>query len=71
MRITVDIDENMLSEVLHITGIKKKSPAINKALQSYLRKTKKRNLIEKVMSGKTDYSATNEELEERSSYDPD
>ena len=69
MRITINIDEKILHEVQNTTGIKKKSPAINRALESYLRKVKKKNLIEKVMSGQTDYAATNEELETRSSYD--
>ncbi len=69
MRITIDIDEITLHEIQNLTGITKKSPAINKALDDYLRRVRKIKLIEKVMNGQTDYSATNEELEARSSYD--
>lgn len=71
MRITVDIDEQILREVQKLTGSKKKSPAVARALETYLRSERRRRLIEKVMSGQTDYPHTNEELEARSSYDSD
>ncbi len=71
MRITIDIDEKLLREVQNLTGSTKKSPAVNRALEIYLRAERRRRLIEKVMSGRTDYLHTNEELEAQSSYDPD
>jgi Arc/MetJ family transcription regulator len=71
MRITVDIDENTLIEVRRETGISKKSPAVGRALELFLREARKRRLIRRALEGKTDYSLTNDELEKRSAYDAD
>lgn len=71
MRITIDIDEKTIREIQKITGMKKKSPALNQALRNYLRSERKRRLIGRVLQGETDYSLTNEELEERPRYDAD
>jgi Arc/MetJ family transcription regulator len=70
MRITVEIDESTIQSIQHLTGLKKKSPAISKALHDYLRDARKRRLIQGVMEGKSDYSTTNEELEASAAYDP-
>lgn len=71
MRITVELDEKTMQSIQHLTGLNKKSPAISKALNDYLRAAKKRRLIQCVMDGKSDYSTTNEELEASAAYDPD
>jgi Arc/MetJ family transcription regulator len=71
MRMTVDIDEKLLSEIQHETGMKRKSPAVRKALETYLREAHKRSLIQRVMEGRTDYGRTNEELEVLAKYDSD
>jgi Arc/MetJ family transcription regulator len=63
MRITVDVDASTVSEIQRETGVSKKSPAIAKALDEYLREIRKRKLIQKVMEGRTDYGSTNEDLE--------
>ena len=70
MRITVNIEPEVLRAVQKATGVGKKSPAIGQALAAYLRDTRRRRLIAKVLRGETDYAATNEELELRSVYDP-
>jgi Arc/MetJ family transcription regulator len=69
MRITVDVDEKILDRICRTTGERKKSPAVRAALEDYLRMLKKRDLINRVMEGRTDYSTSNEELEKRSRYD--
>ena len=69
MRITIDIDEATLKDIQRLTGIRKKSPAVGKAMTEYLREVRKRALIRRVMEGHTDYGATNEELEASSRYD--
>ena len=69
MRITVEIDDKTIAKVQKLTGIKKKSPAISKALTEYCLVERKHKLIAKVMEGKTDYSTSNEELEKQSKYD--
>jgi metal-responsive CopG/Arc/MetJ family transcriptional regulator len=63
MRITVDIDVNEIKKIQKITGEKKKSPAVAKALSAYIREQQKRQLIERALSGQTDYAMTNEKLE--------
>ena len=63
MRITVDVDDRKLRDILKVTGIKKKSPAINHVLDEYLRESKLRMTLKKVRDGAVDYSLTNEELE--------
>jgi len=69
MRMTVDIDAETIKELQHETGLHGKSPAVRKALESYLREVRKRKLIQRVMEGQTDYGRTNEELEASATYD--
>jgi Arc/MetJ family transcription regulator len=66
---TVDIDDKLLSEIQHETGMKGKSPAVRKALETYLREVRKRSLIQRVMEGRTNYGRSNEELEALTTYD--
>jgi Arc/MetJ family transcription regulator len=37
MRTTLDIDEKLLAEVVAVTGEKRRSKALNKALEEYIR----------------------------------
>lgn len=71
MRITVDIDADKLEEIRRITGLRKKSPAVNRALDMFLREMRKRGLLDRVREGKTDYPLTNEALEQLGDYDLD
>ena len=63
MRITIEIDEEKVREILQKTGQKKMSPALAQALDEFLENGRRREFLAKVMEGKTDYAATNEELE--------
>ena len=67
--LTVNIDDKSLKEVQRSTGLDKKSPAIEKAVDLYLREFRKKKLIQKIMEGQIDYPATNDELEQKSLYD--
>lgn len=69
MRITIEIDENNLSEILKATGEKKKSPAIRRALEEYVAERKKKNFLRKVIQGQSDYGLSNQELEALGMYD--
>jgi hypothetical protein len=69
MRITFEIDASDLKQIQRITGQKKKSPAISRALADYLRMRERRALIERALAGQTDYSLTNEELEAHDVYE--
>jgi hypothetical protein len=71
MRITVDIDANTLKDIQQLTGERMKSPAIARALKQYVAQQRKTRIIQAAMSGKTDYSRTNEELEALARYDID
>jgi len=66
---TVDIDADVFREIQHETGLSGKSPAVRKALETYLREMRKRKLIQRVMEGRTDYGRTNEEVEALATYD--
>jgi Arc/MetJ family transcription regulator len=63
MRITIELDENQLQSVLKATGQKKMSPAVSAALDEYLTMKRREEFVSLVMSGKTDYQASNDSLE--------
>jgi hypothetical protein len=69
MRLTIDIDAKDLKRIQTLTGQRKKSPAISRALAAYLREREKQRFIERALTGQTDYSATNDELEAGDIYD--
>ncbi len=64
MRITIDIEEATLEEVMKFTGETKKGPAVVKAATDFLRRKKVSEYARKVMEGEFgDYPLTNDELE--------
>ncbi len=64
MRITIDIDEDMLEKAMLLTGETKKGPAITKAASEYIRREMVRKFANIVMEGQfADYPLTNDELE--------
>ena len=69
MRITVDIDAHSLKKIQKLTGQKKKSPAVSRALDEFLRQQARRELIDRAMAGKTDFALTNDELEAQDVYE--
>lgn len=71
MRLTVDIDANDLARIQEATGIRKKSPAVKKAVEGYLQTQQRRRFLQRVCEGKTDYGMTNDEVEAIGTYDTD
>lgn len=71
MRITLDIDEKQLSRIQKETGIRKKSTAVRRALECYIRDLDKKRFLQGVMEGGCDYSLTNEQVEALGTYDAD
>jgi hypothetical protein len=69
MRITLDIDASELRRIQKITGQKKKSPAVGQALSEFLKLQERQKFIERALSGQTDFTSTNEELEARDVYE--
>ena len=63
MRITIEVDARELNQIQRITGEKKKSPAIVQALSRFLRQQQRQEFLERALSGQTDFSLTNDELE--------
>lgn len=63
MRKTVEIAVKKVREIIKRTGQKKMSPALAQALDEFPENGKRREFLARVMEGKTDYAATNEELE--------
>jgi Arc/MetJ family transcription regulator len=65
MRITIDIDEKTLEEVMKFTGETKKGPALVKAASEFVRRQLNREFARKVMEGEfADYPMTNDEIED-------
>lgn len=65
MRMTVDLDEKTLEELLKVTGLKKNSPAVAFAVRDFLNRKKARDFGRMLREGAFDYPATNEQVEER------
>jgi Arc/MetJ family transcription regulator len=63
MRITVDIDEGTMDELMIITGEKMKSPAVSKAVEEFVKRKKAKEFGRMLREGTFDYSTTNEAIE--------
>jgi hypothetical protein len=63
MRITVDIDEHVLEDLLKVTSEKKMSPAVAKAVTEFVNRKKAREFGLLLREGAFDYGATNDEIE--------
>jgi Arc/MetJ family transcription regulator len=55
MRISVEIDEATLAEVMALTGEKNKSPALAKAITEYVRRARAREFGRLIREGVFDY----------------
>ncbi len=64
MRLTIDIDEEILQNAMKLTGETKKGPAITKAATEYIKREMVKKFANMVMEGRfEDYPMTNDELE--------
>ena len=63
MRITIDIDEATLKEVEKITGEKKRSPAVARIVEEYVKRAQNKAFGQRLLDGEYDYPHTNEEIE--------
>jgi len=55
MRISVDVDEGTLRDVIELTGEKRKSPALAKAITEYVHRAKAREFGRLIREGAFDY----------------
>lgn len=63
MRITIDIDEAVLTEVEKITGEKKRSPAVARIVENFVKRAQAKAFGRNLREGEFDYPSTNEEIE--------
>jgi Arc/MetJ family transcription regulator len=64
VRITIDIEEDVLEDAMKLTGETKKGPAVVKAAREYIRRQMAREFGRKLMEGDFgDYPLTNDEIE--------
>jgi hypothetical protein len=63
MRITVDIDEAILNDLVAMTGESKKSPAISRVVNDWVKWQKAKAFGKRIMDGHYDYPSNNEEIE--------
>lgn len=63
MRITVEIDESTLDDLIRITGESKKSPAVARAVTEFVNRKKAKEFGMLLREGAFDYPATNDEIE--------
>ncbi|MCP5518483.1 MAG: type II toxin-antitoxin system VapB family antitoxin [Verrucomicrobiales bacterium] len=63
MRITVEIDDEIVDDLVKITGESKKSPAVAKAVEEFVKRRKAREFGRMLREGFFDYPLTNEEIE--------
>jgi len=69
MRVTIEIPAKDLQQIQKLTDQKKKSPAVTRALSEFIRLHQKRRFLERVLSGRTDYALTNQQLEDQDVYE--
>jgi len=63
MRITVDIEEDEVNELMALTGEKMKSPAVAKAVEMYIKRARAKEFGMLIREGHFDYPSTNDEIE--------
>lgn len=65
MRITIDIPDETLRDVIRLTGERKKSPAVAKAAAEFVRRCKAQELGRLLRESAFDYPLTNDAIEAR------
>ena len=63
MRITIEIDERTMGDVLKITGETKKSPAVSRAVKEFVNRTRAKEFGRLLREGHFDFPYTNDEIE--------
>ena len=63
MRITIEIEKAVLEDLAAITGEKKMSPAVNKAVTEFVKRQKARQFGRLLREGTFDYELTNDQVE--------
>jgi len=64
MRITLEISPSTLKKIMAVTKENKKSPAVAKALDDYLRIQKMKEFAKRIQSNSFDFPLTNSDIED-------
>lgn len=64
MRVSVELNESLVKEIMELTGETKMSTAIAKAVELFVNRKKAVAIIRSLRENPLDYSYTNEEIEE-------
>jgi Arc/MetJ family transcription regulator len=65
MKITIDIDDNLLQDAMTLTGEKKKGPAVVKAASQFVKREMAKQFGSMLREGEFgDYPMTNDEIED-------
>lgn len=68
MKITVELDEATLKELVAVTNERKKGPAVAKAVEEFLKRRKAREFGRLLMEGAFDYPAADAEAERKQGF---
>jgi hypothetical protein len=68
MKITVELDDATLKELIAVTGERKKGPAVAQAVEEFLKRRKAREFGRLLMEGAFDYPAATPEETARQGY---
>jgi hypothetical protein len=68
MKITVELDDATLSELMAVTNERKKGPAVAQAVEEFLKRKKAREFGRLLMEGAFDYPAATEAEKARQDY---
>ena len=63
MRITVEINDSIIDDLMKLTGEKMKSPAVSKAVEEYVKRKKAKEFGRMLREGAFDYPASNDAIE--------
>ncbi|MDF1658852.1 MAG: type II toxin-antitoxin system VapB family antitoxin [Verrucomicrobiales bacterium] len=64
MKFTVDLEDRTVADLMRLTGITKKGPAVARAVTEYLKREMNKEFATRVMEGEfEDYPMTNDEIE--------
>jgi metal-responsive CopG/Arc/MetJ family transcriptional regulator len=64
MRVSVELNETLIKEIMELTGETKKSTAIAKAVELFVNRKKAVAIIRSLREHPLDYAYTNDEIEE-------
>ncbi len=64
MRITIDLENDLISDVLSYTGETKKSPAVARVVEEFIKRQKAKEFGRMMMEGELDYPSSAEEIQQ-------